>query len=267
MILIGEPIKELLRNQIKSNKYLKDLSFFLYSNKEDVASFYYLKGIKKVLDEFNIPFEEDFLEVYKKEEDVINLFKTKSRNKMVILARPLPNNYEEKLIPLIDPNFDPDMMSTYNIGKLYSGDLNYLPATAKSVESIIKYYNLEFEDKKVTIVGRSNTVGLPIFMLINKLNGLCVLTHSKINKYALKKEAKNSEYIILCSGKSGLIRRSSYESYQTVIDCGFSSYGGDLGFVPEEYELKNYTPVPKGVGSLTSYELIINALFLLENKK
>ena len=82
---------------------------------------------------------------------------------MVVLAKPLPSNYENKLIPLIDSNYDPDMMSDINKGKLYSGDLKYLPATAQSVLSIIKYYRLDIEDKKVMIVGRSLIVGLPVY--------------------------------------------------------------------------------------------------------
>lgn len=82
---------------------------------------------------------------------------------MVVLARPLPSDYENKLIPLIDSNYDPDMMSDINKGKLYSDDLKYLPSTAQSVLSIVKYYKLDIEDKKVTIVGRSLIVGLPVY--------------------------------------------------------------------------------------------------------
>ena len=81
---------------------------------------------------------------------------------MVVLARPLPSDYENKLIPLIESNYVPDMMSDINKGKLYSGDLKYLSATAQSVLSIIKYYKLDIEDKKIMIVGRSLIVGLPV---------------------------------------------------------------------------------------------------------
>ncbi len=55
------------------------------------------------------------------------------------------------------------MMSDINKGKLYFGDLKYLPATAQSILSIIKYYKLDIKDKKITIVGRSLIVGLPVY--------------------------------------------------------------------------------------------------------
>ena len=265
MILYGDKIKVELKNEILNSKNYKKVHFYLYSNKDDVPSFYYLKGIKRTLDELEIPYDEDFLDLNKSEKENIDIFKKNSKDKMIVLARPLPSDYENKLIPLIDHNFDPDMMSDINKGKLYSGDLRYLPATAQSVLSFIKYYKIDIEDKKVTIVGRSLTVGLPVFMLIQKLNGLAVLVHSKINEFALQKEARNSDIIILASGKSGLIKRSTFSSFQTLIDCGFSGSGCDLGFVPNENEFKDYTPVPKGIGSLTSYELVINALTLLDN--
>ena len=263
MILFALPIKEKLIEQIKSSDKLKKLSFFLYSNKDDMPSFYYLKGIKRALDEFSIPYVEEFLDLSKSRDENIKIFKNKSKGKMIILARPLKDKYEDDLIPLIDSFFDPDMMSITNIGKLYAGDLNYLPATAKSVKSFIDYYKLDLTNKRCLVIGRSNTVGLPVSMLVQKYNGLVKLVHSKISIENINAEVKNSDYIFLCSGKSNLIDRKLFNSNQVVIDCGFSSNGGDLGFIPEENELKAYTPVPKGIGVLTSYQLIINALNLL----
>lgn len=265
MILYASPIKEKLIDKIKSNPNLKKLSFFLYSNKDDIPSFYYLKGIKRTLDEFSIPYIESFLDLSKKREENITNFLKNSDGRMVILARPLKEDYEKFLIPLIEPNFDPDMMSTYNIGKLYSGDLNYLPATAKSVQSFIDYYKLDIKNKKCLVIGRSNTVGLPVSMLIQKYNGFVSIAHSKIELTNIIKTLKETDFVFLCSGKSNLIERKNFNPNQTIIDCGFSSNGGDLGFIPEEGELKDYTPVPKGIGVLTSYELIINALHLIQN--
>ena len=262
MILFASPIKEKIIEEIKSNSNIKKLSFFLFSNKDDIPSFYYLKGIKRTLDEFSIPYVEEFLDLTKSRDENIQIFKNNSKDKMVILARPLKDNYEKDLIPLIESSYDPDMMSTINIGKLYGGDLNYLPATAKSVKSFLDFYKLDLTNKRCLVIGRSNTVGLPVSMLVQKYNGLVKLVHSKISIENISLEVKNSDYIFLCSGKSNLIDRKLFNSNQVVIDCGFSSNGGDLGFIPEENELNAYTPVPKGIGVLTSYQLIINALNL-----
>lgn len=265
-ILSGKDLKEKVKEEILKDADLKKLSFYLYSDEENKPSFYYLKGIKKLLDSLSIPYTEGFIDKNKTKEENLNEFKKQIEGKMVILARPLLVDYEGEFIKLIPADYDPDMMSDINRGKLYSGDINYLPATARSVKIILDSYNINLKGKRCLILGRSNTVGLPVFELVNKYDGLPVLVHSKINPDLITVEALESDYIFLCSGKSGIIKRQYYISEHTVIDCGFNPDGGDLGFVPTDDELKAYTPVPGGVGVLTSYCLILNALMLIKNK-
>ena len=97
MILYGDCVKEELKKEIENSKYYKKVHFYLYSNKDDIPSFYYLKGIKRTLTELSIP-----LDLNKNDKGNIDIFKTNSKDKMVVLARPLPSDYENKLIPLID---------------------------------------------------------------------------------------------------------------------------------------------------------------------
>ena len=264
--LLTKPLKENLISELKANPNLTKLSFYLYSDKDNLACFYYLKGIKKLLEFLSIPYFEGFLDRKLTKEENLSTFKEESHEKFVILARPLSISYEEDFISSINPDYDPDMMSLLNKGKLYSGDLGYLPATAQSVKHIIDSYSLSLKGKKCLVVGRSLTVGLPVMELINRYDGLVTLAHSKVDSQIFSLEAIESDFIFLCSGKSGLIPREFFSPEQTIIDCGFSANGGDLGFVPSDNELSAYTPVPGGVGVLTSCFLIKNALLLLESK-
>lgn len=266
-ILSGKALKDKLREQILNDSDLKKLTFFLYSEKDNEPSFYYLKGIKRLLTSLSIPYIEAFLDHNATEEENISSFNSLLKGKMVILARPLHVPYEDRLVSLIDGSFDPDMMDFSNRGRLYSGDLDYLPATARSVKVILDHYRIDLTGKRCLIVGRSNTVGLPVFELVSRYNGLPVLCHSRISNEVLNEEAKRSDFIFLCSGTPSLIRKEMLNPNTTVIDCGFSSNGGDLGFIPEENSLKAYTPVPGGVGALTSYCLILNALTLIKKGK
>lgn len=263
-ILSGKELKESLKEEILKDENRTNLSFYLYSSKENKPSYYYLKGIKKLLDSLSIPYIEGFLDKEKTEEENLLAFQKESQGKMVILARPLLVEYENKFVSLIKPEYDPDMMSFENRGRLYSGDLDYLPATARSVKTILDNYNIDLVGKRCLIIGRSNTVGLPVFELVNRYNGLPVLVHSKVNPAVVNLEAVESDVLFLCTGKSGLIKREYLRDDQIVIDCGFNPEGGDLGFVPEDGELFAYTPVPGGVGVLTSYCLILNALTLMK---
>lgn len=71
------------------------------------------------------------------------------RNNMVIVARPLGFDNEEKIIERISPLQDPDMLTKENIGDLVFGDLNKLPGTAKSVISLLNNYEIDVKGKKL----------------------------------------------------------------------------------------------------------------------
>ena len=103
-VLYGDCVKEELKKEILNSKYYKKVHFYLYSNKDDIPSFYYLKGIKRTLTELSIPFDEDFLDLNKNDKGNINIFKTNSKDKMVVLARALPSSLKitrEEIISFI----------------------------------------------------------------------------------------------------------------------------------------------------------------------
>lgn len=257
--LTGKEIKPLLEEEIKEKLKSKDISFYLYSNKDDFPSQAYLRGIKKNLSKFEIPFTEGYINALFSKEENLNIFKDESKDKSILLARPLKCDYEDEFIKLIEPNCDPDMLSDYNRGKLFGGDLKYLTATSQSVKRILEYYHIETISKKVVILGRSVEVGYPCFQLFNRLNSACTLLHSKIEKEVISSYVKDADIIVLATGKTGLIKEEDLNENQIIIDCGFNPNGGDLGFIPN---IKAYTPVPGGVGSLTSLTLILNAINL-----
>lgn len=250
--LLGAPIKEKLLPFVKDK--VEGLEFYLYSDREDKGAYYYFKGIKKLLTSLNIPYQEGFLD------EGYERFNSESHNKFTLISRPIKD--ERKLLSSLDSQYDLDMVSIDNVAKLYLGDLNYLPATSKSVYLFLKYYKIEVSAKKALVIGRSLTVGQPIFQLLNKLDATVSLANSKTPSSLLDEEIKSSQIIILASGKKNLVKRELLDKDKIIIDCGYSNMSGDLNFVPSEDECQLYTPVPKGIGSLTSFCLVLNALFL-----
>lgn len=189
----------------------------------------------------------------------------KDRNNMIIVARPLGFANEEKIIENIDPLQDPDMLTKENIGDLVSGNLNKLPGTAKSVISLLNNYNIEVKGKKALIIGRSISVGMPIFLALQKMGAFCSLAHSKVSIDEIKKVSKESDIIVLASGQRNLIGIDDISKNAVVIDCGYHNDGkGDIDFIPDcEY----FTPVPGGVGPMTIASVIKSGYYLrtLEN--
>jgi len=128
----------------------------------------------------------------------------------------------------------------------------------------LENYHIDVEGKRALVLGRSTEVGYPCFQLLNKMNAAVTLAHSKVDSATLSSYVKQADIIILATGKPDLIKKEDLNKDVIIIDCGFNPDGGDLGFVPNEGEVKAYTPVPGGVGSLTSYCLLLNAIHLMK---
>lgn len=261
-ILSGKELRPILKDIIQKEMKGADVSFYLFSDKEDFPSQAYLRGIKKTLDSFQVDYVEDYLDRNASKKENIEKFKARSKGRAILLARPLKVDYENELVSLIPPNQDADMFHIENRGKLFSGDLRYLTATSKSVEFILEQYHIETEGKKAVILGRSLEVGYPCFQLLNKKNAAVTLLHSKVSPDVISSYVRDCDILVLATGKSNLVRKEDIPSKAIIIDCGFNPHGGDLGFIPKEGEVKAYTPVPGGVGALTSYFLLENAVFL-----
>lgn len=266
IILSGKELRPKIEAEINEALKKSHVVFYLYSNKDDFASQAYLRGIKKTLEKFNVPYEEGYIDLSLSKEENIAAFIKESKGKAVLLARPLHVEYEHDFISLIPGENDPDMLSDINRGLLFGGDLNYLTATSQSVKIILEEYNIPVEGKKALVLGRSTEVGYPCFQLLNKKNAAVTLVHSRVDDKTISSYVKEADIIILATGKQGLVHQEDLTGKQYIIDCGFHPNGGDLGFVPEEGSVLGYTPVPGGVGSLTSYCLLLNAIHLSQNK-
>jgi len=257
MELLGKPVKLAILNKI-NEKIEKGISFvsYLIYNPNIVEAVIYKQQIEKQLIKLNLKIvdcpvltSEDLLKY-------INLGNTDEKG-MIFVCRPLKVENEEKYIELINPSKDPDMLTSASLGKLAKGNLNYLSGTSMAVKEIFDYYNIDLVNKKCLVLGRSLSVGLPIYLMCIKKNALVSVVHSKITKENISNQAKQSDIIILATGQRGLVQPSDLNENQIIIDCGYHEDGqGDLGFIPN---VKAYTPVPGGVGPITISCLILNA--------
>ena len=99
-----------------------------------------------------------------------NILKNSDEYSSILLARPTGFINEDELLNLIPIKKDVDMLTTSSMGNLLKGDINFLPATAKSVAIILEKFNIQVASKKALIIGRSISVGSPIALLLLKLN-------------------------------------------------------------------------------------------------
>ena len=125
---------------------------------------------------------------------------------------------------------------------------------------ILKYYNIELSGKKVVVLGRSAVIGKPVSMMLLKENATVTIVHSK--SLDVEKICREADILICATGKMESVTKDYVNSKQTIIDVGLNyneakqKLCGDVLFDEVEPLVKNITPVPGGVGALTTSILL-----------
>ncbi|NLL62941.1 MAG: bifunctional 5,10-methylene-tetrahydrofolate dehydrogenase/5,10-methylene-tetrahydrofolate cyclohydrolase [Ruminococcaceae bacterium] len=179
----------------------------------------------------------------------------------VIMLRPLPKHLNsEKIENALDPAKDVDSMTDISMAGVFTGkQLGFPPCTAKACIEILDYYGIDCTGKKVVVIGRSLVVGKPVAMMLIQKNATVTICHTKtIEMAAISREA---DIIIAAAGHAGVVDGAYVRAGQTVIDVGinFTDEGklcGDVAFDKVEPIVNAITPVPGGVGGVTTSVLV-----------
>lgn len=239
----------------------------------DGGSIYYINNQEKVATSLGLNFNKLILDENIDEDKLIDIIKELNEDNNVdgiIMQVPLPKNLnEKKIINSISPNKDIDCLTYINQGKLYCGENVFLPCTPNSVITLLERYNIELEGKNVVVIGRSNIVGKPVAQLLLNKNATVTICHSKTNN--LKDICKNADIVIVAIGRAKYLNKEYVNKNSIIIDVGTSSFNGkitgDVDFDDVINEVEMITPVPGGVGALTTTLLIKNSCEALENNE
>lgn len=270
-IIDGKKVSKDIKDEIKSfieerkTKGLRVPKIVSILVGNDGGSIYYINSQEKVATSLGVNFKKLLLSEDIKEDELISIIKDLNEDKEVdgiILQLPLPKNLNEnKIINTISPSKDIDCLTFVNQGKLYNGEKVFLPCTPNSVVTLLERYNIELEGKNVVVIGRSNIVGKPVAQLLLNKNSTVTICHSRTNN--LKDICKKADIIIVAIGKAKFINKEFVNENSIIIDVGTSSLNGkitgDVDFDDVINEVNMITPVPGGVGALTTTLLIKNS--------
>lgn len=175
----------------------------------------------------------------------------------ILLFRPLPGQLDEEPVKaMIHPWKDVDGMCGANIAKVFSGDeTGYAPCTPEAVIELLDYYGIEPEGRRVTVVGRSMVVGRPLAMLLLKRNATVTLCHTRTKELA--RRCAEAEILIAAAGKARMITADMVGEGAVVVDVGINvdaegTMCGDVDYEAAAQKASYISPVPGGVGSVTS---------------
>lgn len=177
----------------------------------------------------------------------------------ILIFLPLPKHLDlKKVKECISPDKDIDAISPVNIARLMNAEECFVPCTPKAVMELLSYYNIPLQGKYVVVIGRSMVVGKPVSMLLLNENATVTMTHSKTTN--LHELTKKADIIVCALGKSKFLTEEYVSSHSIVIDVGINvdETGALTGDADTEQILpiiKAITPVPRGVGSVTTVML------------
>ena len=234
---------------------------------DDSASRVYVNNKKKACEYCGILSEEYALPESTTEEELLSLIDTlnnKDDISGILCQLPLPKHIDEKaVINAINPKKDVDAFHPVNVGKIMTGDYDFVPCTPAGVMELIKESGIDVSGKECVIVGRSNIVGKPMSMLLLHKNGTVTMCHSKT--VDLKEKTLKADILVAAVGKPEFITGDMIKEGAVVIDVGINRIApkklvGDVEFESAEKKAAAITPVPGGVGPMTIAMLMQNTL-------
>ncbi|MBQ4561036.1 MAG: bifunctional methylenetetrahydrofolate dehydrogenase/methenyltetrahydrofolate cyclohydrolase FolD [Clostridia bacterium] len=263
--------RELIKKQISDMSVKPGLAVILVG--EDPASQVYVRNKKKACADVGIYSESYDLSAQTTQQELLALIdklNKKADIHGILVQLPLPKHIDETaVINAIIPEKDVDAFHPVNVGKIMTGDYDFLPCTPAGVMCLLKHYNIDPAGKECVVVGRSNIVGKPQAMLLLHANGTVTICHSKTKD--LKEKCLTADILVVAIGKADFITGDMVKEGAVVIDVGINRKSdgkltGDVDFASVEPKASYITPVPGGAGPMTITMLLKNTVKAAEIK-
>ncbi|MDO4868810.1 MAG: tetrahydrofolate dehydrogenase/cyclohydrolase catalytic domain-containing protein [Bacillota bacterium] len=181
----------------------------------------------------------------------------------VLMFRPLPKHIDEKAVcESLSPAKDMDGITSGSMaGVFMDSDLGYPPCTAEACIHMLDHYGVELKGKKVTIMGRSLVIGKPVAMMAMRRHATITVCHSRTTAEDFAKAGREADIVIAALGRAKMVGADKLGEGQVLIDVGINvdeegKLCGDMNFDEAEPRAAMITPVPGGVGSVTTAVLM-----------
>lgn len=180
----------------------------------------------------------------------------------ILMFRPLPKQLDgEKARKMLAPEKDVDGCTDGSLAGVFTNAaVGFPPCTAQAAMEILKYYNISVSGKRAVVIGRSLVIGRPVAMLLMHANATVTVCHTRTED--VPSFTREADIVIAASGQMESVGAEYLHEGQTVIDVGIGwneakqKLCGDVRFDEAEPVVKAITPVPGGVGAVTTSVLV-----------
>ena len=230
-------------------------------NESDIS---YERGATKRCETLGVACEKILLPEDVSQEELLATIDKVNKNDQihgVLLFRPLPKHLDQSVIEnALDPAKDVDCMTDGSMSGVFTGkNVGFPPCTPQACMEILDHYGIDCTGKKAVVVGRSLVVGKPAAMMLIKKNATVTVCHTRtVDMPSVVREA---DIVIVAAGRAGVVDDTYLRAGQVVIDVGINVNAegklcGDVDFEKAEPIVEAITPVPGGVGSVTTSVLV-----------
>jgi methylenetetrahydrofolate dehydrogenase (NADP+)/methenyltetrahydrofolate cyclohydrolase len=278
-VLKGKPVADAMKEgltkkveTLKGRGIIPKLGIIRVGARPD--DLFYEGGAKKTCDKVGMDYE-----VFERPEDIeqtafesaVMEIGAKKDVHGILMFSPLPKHLDERKIrTLIPVEKDVDCLTLGGAAKVFTDDpTGFPPCTPMACMDMLHFYDIPIKGKKCVVVGRSLVVGKPLSMLLLREHGTVTICHSRTEN--LPDVCKTAEILIAAVGRAKMIKANFVKEGQIVIDVGINAdpdnpgkYCGDVDFAEVEPIVTKITPVPAGVGSVTTSVLCKQTIMACE---
>lgn len=269
-VITAQSIAKRLRTALKKKrKTLGKIALASLQVGKDEATEVYISAQKRVARQLDIEYKFYGFPKNASPQSVGKLIDELNKDnqvKGIIIHRPLPSAYDLSLLAsgLLPPK-DIEGITPYNLGRILLNKPVFVPPTVLSVLKVLEATGVELYGKDVVIVGFTAHIGKPLTILLgDRLSTVCITHIATYQKKRLPFYIRNADILISSVGKPHLIKGEWLKKGAVVIDVGIAKYKGKItGDVDFESAVKRasfITPVPGGVGALTTVFLFKNLI-------
>lgn len=235
----------------------------------DPASAYYAQAKQKIAGKLGVAFRLHALQMDVSEEAVLQLIDQLNLNPdvhgiMLELSLP-PHLSASRIEQAISPSKDVDGVSPANKLATMTGAEGLYPATPQACIRLLKHYGYSLEGKNVTLIGRGQTVGMPLFHILQREQATVTVCHSRTPD--ITSHLRHAEIVFVAVGRPDTVTSDMVHNKIIVIDAGINERedGGITGDAAPDIDqyAAAVSPVPGGVGTLTTailYENLMRAV-------
>lgn len=250
---------------LKARGILPTLAIIRCGERPDDLS--YERGATKRAETLGVAVEKFVLPESVSKQELLDTIDAANQNDAIhgiLLFRPLPKHLksdQDEISNRVDPRKDVDGMTDLsNAGVFMGKELGFAPCTPTTCMEILDYYGIDCTGKSTVIIGRSLVVGKPAAMMLMGRNATVTVCHTRTRDVAAV--ARQADIIISAAGKLRSLTKEFVRAGQIVVDVSINwdeekgGIAGDAVFDEIEPIVEAITPVPGGVGAVTTSVLI-----------